>query len=70
MAWQGQNFVIGAIIGFGSSIGILFFRRFLDQLDQRKRINQLLSSIVKEVEEGIIRCQGLIKLMKKNNGIS
>jgi hypothetical protein len=65
MPLQWQGIVLGAIIGFVSSIGILVITRFLEKRDQRERINQLLSSIVKEIEEGINRCQILIKLLNR-----
>lgn len=58
--------VIGAILGFASSILAEHIRRALDRRDRREYAKQMLLAVIKEIEEGIIRCKGLIQAMNEN----
>ena len=60
MTCQYIGVIVGAILGFASSTAAECIRRHLDQRDRRKRRKQLLSGIVKEIEEGIDRCQTIV----------
>lgn len=62
MPWQDLGLIaFGAILGFALSMLAEYIRRTLDRRNRRERGKQLLSAIVKEIEEGIARCQGLVQ---------
>ena len=62
MTWQDIGLIVfGAMLGFALSILAEYIRRTWDRRDRCERGKQLLSAIVKEVEEGIARCQWLVQ---------
>jgi len=67
MPWEEIGLiVIGAIIGFILSILAEFIRRKWDRKNNQLLANKIIQALIKEIEEGIERCEGLIRMKKKN----
>ena len=58
--------VFGAILGFVLSILAEFIRRTWDRRNRREYGEQLLKSIIIEIERGISRCQTLVQNLNEN----
>ena len=58
--------IIGAFIGFGSSIGIEYIKRRWEEKDRKEKNRKILKALEKEIEEGIKRSQGLIGFLQNN----
>ncbi len=58
--------LFGAILGFASSVLAEYIRRAWDRRERRKRGKELLSAIVEELEEGVSRCEYLVKARNEN----
>ncbi len=58
--------VIGAFIGFGSSVGIECIKRRWKEKDQKEKNKIMLKALGKEIEEGIERSEGLVGFLKNN----
>jgi len=56
--------VVGALIGFCSSIGIEKVKKFWEEKDQEEKNKNMLKAIEKEIEEGIERSKGLIEFLE------
>jgi hypothetical protein len=53
--------LFGAILGFFFSVLAEYIRRVWDRRERRKRGKELLAAIVEELEEGVSRCEYLVK---------
>ena len=58
--------IIGAIIGFGGTFFIETKKRSWIKKDQEEKNKNILKGLEKEIEEGIKRCEGLIKMAEGN----
>ncbi len=62
MSWTDVCLIgFGAVLGFAFSVLAEYIRRVMDRRERRERSEVLLSAIVEEVEEGVSRCQTLVK---------
>lgn len=60
--------IIGAVLGFVGTGIIELLKRHWESEDQKVYSKKLLQAISKEIEEGIIRCEWLIKASKDGKG--
>ena len=69
MEWQG--IVLGAVLGFGASIGAEAIRRHWENKAQAKRLRKILYAVADEIEQGVKRCEVIIDTFKssKENSI-
>ncbi len=58
--------LIGAVLGFGGTIIVESAKRSWAKNDQKDRNKYILRGLEKEVEEGIKRCEGLVKFLEEN----
>jgi len=58
--------IIGAIIGFGSSIGVEWTKQCWEKKNQREKTRRMLKALEKEIEEGIERSKALIKFLQND----
>ena len=65
MTCQYIGVIVGAVFGFVLGTLAECLRRTWDRCDRRKCGKQLLSGIVKEVEEGTDRCQTIVQFADK-----
>jgi len=56
--------VLGALIGFGSSVGIEYIKKYLEKRDQKEKNKNILKALEKEIEEGIERSEALIRFLQ------
>lgn len=62
------SIAFGFILGFFGSIVIELIRRSFEKKDKRDYTKKVLQALCKEIEEGINRCEGLIKFADENKG--
>lgn len=58
--------LIGGAIGFWGTLCVESKKRNWAKKDQRGKIKNILKGLEKEIEEGIERCEGLIKFLEGN----
>ena len=58
--------IIGALVGFGSSVGLEYIKRGWERRDKKEKARNILKALTQEIEEGIERDEGLIKFLENN----
>ena len=58
--------LIGAVLGFGGTIIVEFVKRSWAKNDQKAKNKYILQGLEKEIEEGIKRCEGLVKFLEES----
>ncbi len=58
--------LIGAVLGFGGTMIVEFVKRSWAKNDQKEKNKYILRGLEKEVEEGIKRCEGLVKFLEES----
>ena len=66
ISWTNITYLaIGAVLGFFGAVIMEYIKRCWAEKDRKRRNKNILKGVEEEIEEGIKRCEGLIKFLEE-----